>query len=216
MSTSTDENATVDKVGERRTARNSVVAGLLVLALGALVVRLALPQGRRTSPVQPGGTVAADSGSAATGGSGAAPAGGSASRAGAAAPSAAEVARAQPPSRPAPIGAKLEPVLQPPQETLAMIDPKMTDPKAVYRIVFRPYGQAFAGPDRMVIRIDKSVSTTAAKKPFEFSGRNVLVVVSARSASAINKGGRYTAELRLVTQEGLLVPEIDRVRPAAK
>lgn len=133
------------------------------------------------------------------------------SRPGAKAPSAPPVERT---TEPAPEGSKLTTITQPPEATLAMIEPAKLNDDARYTIVFSPYGY---GPSRggqpsLVVRITQATPTNESAKALDFTDRNLLA--TARTGSdPIKLGGTYTGVLTFRPEGGLLVPVIGEVKP---
>lgn len=117
------------------------------------------------------------------------------------------------PTAPAAAGDDLMAVQTPPAETVGMIDPEAAEPKSEYAIVFEPYGvgPGGAGGGSLVILVSESEPAQGTNKPFDFSGRNVLVRVDAPTWDAVSTGGTYTGTIVLVPQGETLRPVLSDV-----
>lgn len=111
---------------------------------------------------------------------------------------------------PPPKGSKLETITQPPGPTLAMIEKDVATEGAQYKVTFSPFGAAAQDPDgqRYVIAIAKAQPLGKGAKPYDLNGRNVLVTLAAGSKPFPDRGGEFKGVVKLVEQQGLLVPEL--------
>lgn len=115
------------------------------------------------------------------------------------------------PSAPAPTGAKLTRILQPPASTVAMIDASKAQAGSTYSVVFRPYGSAPQGAAALVILVETSKPSAGVRKPFAFKGRNALVFV-APGPGRVTVGGRHKGTLTLVRRGDLLTVQLSDVK----
>ncbi|MHB9004020.1 MAG: hypothetical protein ACYC6C_08135 [Coriobacteriia bacterium] len=126
-------------------------------------------------------------------------------------PSVAPIGR---PTEPAPEGSKLTTVTQPPEATLAMVEPTKLKEDARYSLVFSPYGY---GPSRggqpsLVIRISTATPTNESAKALDLSDRNLLATAMP-GQNPVTLGGTYTGVLTFRPDGGLLIPVISEVKP---
>ncbi len=114
------------------------------------------------------------------------------------------------PEEPAPAGEDLDVVVQPPTDTIAMLDPSAADAGSAYGIEFEVYGW---GPeqDTLVIYVSSSAAVDEGGTTFDFAEENVVVVADADSLDMVREGGSYSGTLVLVEREGVLVPELHDV-----
>ncbi|MDO8986849.1 MAG: hypothetical protein Q7V14_01315 [Coriobacteriia bacterium] len=109
-------------------------------------------------------------------------------------------------------GKPLKRVVQPPERTLAMLDPNVAKAGTTYSIVFKPYG---TGPQSGGLTIAAMVVTAklqdpGAKAP-DLTGRNVLLVLS--DGEVVESGGSYRATLTLTERGETLLPVVSNVHP---
>lgn len=108
----------------------------------------------------------------------------------------------------------LRPINVAPPSAVAMIDTSRAQEGSKYSITFIPYG---TGPDTgsgpgLVIKVLKSEPAAGTKKPYEFTGRNVVADSSLIADSpAVSQGGTYVGTLTLIESQGLLVPQLSDV-----
>ena len=115
----------------------------------------------------------------------------------------------QPPAQ----GAELVTITVPPSKTLAMISADNATADSTYIVEFRPYG---TGPTRgatatLVVSISKSTPGETAAKPYDLTGRNVLVNLMPQAAETITFGGAYRGTITLRKDGDVLVPWLDDV-----
>jgi len=111
------------------------------------------------------------------------------------------------PSRTAIEGEELDVVVQPPEGTIAMLNPAAVDAGPEYAVEFQVWGW---GPeqDTLVIHVSESTPSSEGDAAYEFTDENVIVVADADSLDAITQGGNYRGTLVLVEREEVLVPEL--------
>ena len=110
-------------------------------------------------------------------------------------------------------GKPLKRVVQPPEHTLAMLDPNVAKAGTSYEIVFKPYG---TGPQSGGLTVAALVVTAKLRDPSakapDLAGRNVLLVLS--SGEVVENGGSYRATLTLTERDETLLPVVSNVHPA--
>lgn len=118
-------------------------------------------------------------------------------------------------SRPAAPGAKLVTITVPPAQTLAMISAKNASADSTYSVTFRPYGTgpARAGSPSIIIVVDSSRPGAGVEKPYDFTGRNVLVAAPPDVSKTVSKGGRYRGVIVLKLEGDLLIPLLRDASP---
>lgn len=107
------------------------------------------------------------------------------------------------PITPAPTGKKLKTMTEPPEDTLAMIEPQPGLSGAKYDVTFRPYG---TDPMGVVIAVSKSVPQAKTAAAADFNDRNVVVRFAVGVSGSVRTGGTYTGVIQLREEAGLLVP----------
>lgn len=117
------------------------------------------------------------------------------------------------PAEPAVEGSKLTTVTQPPEATLAMIEPSKLKDDARYTIVFSPYGY---GPSRggqpsLVVRITQATGTNESARALDFTDRNLLATTLTGN-DPVTLGGTYTGVLTFRPDGGLLIPVISEIK----
>lgn len=116
-------------------------------------------------------------------------------------------------TEPAPEGSTLATVTQPPEATLAMIEPTKLEADARYSVVFSPYGYgpARSGQPSLVVKIIQSTPTNDSAKALDFTDRNLLT--SAMSGQdPITLGGTYAGVLTFRPEGGLLIPILSVIK----
>ncbi len=116
------------------------------------------------------------------------------------------------PTEPAAGGSQLTTITQPPEATLAMIEPTQLAADARYDIVFSPFGfgPPQSGRPSLVVRVTEATAANESAQAMDFTGRNVLAEVSS-GEDAITLGGTYSAVLTFRDQAGLLIPQIGEI-----
>lgn len=100
----------------------------------------------------------------------------------------------------------------PPDRTVAFIDAARYSADTTYTVQFTPYGMG-PGGDSLVVRITSSKPVGMVDRPFEFEGRNaILSMARLDSKDRIATGGKYSGEIRLVEQQGMLAPFLVSVK----
>jgi hypothetical protein len=117
------------------------------------------------------------------------------------------------PTQPAAEGAELDTVVQPPADTIALIDPSAAEADSEYAIEFEVYGW---GPEAgtVVIYVVRSNRTDEGDGTiFDFNEENLVVVADEASLDAIQQGGAYTGTLVLAPGQSVLIPELRGAQP---
>jgi hypothetical protein len=111
------------------------------------------------------------------------------------------------PSRPAIEGEELDVVVQPPEGTIAMLNPAAVDAGSEYAVEFQVWGW---GPeqDTLVIRVSESTPQVDSETAYDFTDENVIVIADEGSLDVVAQGGNYRGTLVLVEREEVLVPEL--------
>ena len=111
------------------------------------------------------------------------------------------------PTEPAAAGEQLDVVVEPPEDTIAILDPSAADAGSSYEIEFEVYGW---GPEQgtLVIYVTGSEPVDDSGTVFDFAEENVVVVLGGGSLDAVRAGGSYAGTLVLVEREDVLLPEL--------
>jgi hypothetical protein len=111
------------------------------------------------------------------------------------------------PSRPAIEGEELDVVTQPPEGTIAVLNPAAVDAGSQYAVEFQVYGW---GPERdtLVVHVSESTPQGDGGTAYDFNDEDVIVVADAGSLDVVKQGGNYRGTLVLAEREEVLVPEL--------
>ncbi len=112
-------------------------------------------------------------------------------------------------------GSVLTTITQPPDKTLSMLNKDTATAGSTYQVTFSVYGFGpnTASVQTAVVLVSKSVAEGEPAKPFEFTGRNVLVRLDPTAAAALTRGGTYSGVITLRLTGDTLVPWLGDVGP---
>ena len=138
-------------------------------------------------------------------------AGAARSAAGAGAAGLAEAAR--PTDQPAPMGAVLSVLDEPPPDTVVSFPLDAAAAGSIYDVAFAPYGFAAGGdrtgsPDRLVIKVLSATAPSQDASAAPWSGANLLARLGPKMAGGITKGGLYVGSIQMVRSGDVLEPVV--------